>query len=161
MRWILIFLFFFIGCSEKKLIYIDTQVNSNKKSAKYIGIERIQMPLYMQDLQIMKNEKNSLKSTSVYLAQDPTTLLISFLSNELNDPYVFEYPFDINKKPDVLIKVNIVECLFRGDYLILQAKVFINDKFKKIDIKEKCNQNYDCIKKAFKKLSLSISKDIN
>jgi len=159
-KWILILSLIFIGCSEKKFIYIDTNVNSDKKINKYIGVESIKLPLYMEDLEIMKNENNSLKETSVYLSKDLNNLVITFLSNELNDPYVFEYPFGVNKKPDILIKIFITDFFIQNNYIILNARVFINNRFKKISLKEKCDKNYGCISKVIKNLTLSISKEI-
>jgi len=159
MRWILILLLF-LGCSEKKFIYLDTNIKPIKKVNKSIGVEDIKLPLYMEDLEVMKIKNNSLTHTSLYLSKDLNELFITLLSNELNDPYIFEYPFGFNKRPDVLVRINITDFFIKDDSIILNARVFINDKFKKFSLKEKCNQNYKCIGDIIKKLSLKISKEI-
>ena len=155
-----LFLFLFLGCSEKHFIYINTNQKAIKKTDTKIGIDEVTLPLYMSDLEIMKLKNSQLVHTGVYISKDIKNIFIITLSNLLNDPYVYSYPFEMNKKPKYKIEIKIDDFYLKDDKIILNGRFFINNRFKKVSLSKKCSKNYKCINDVLQDFTKIIAKDI-
>ena len=155
-----LFLFLFLGCSEKHFIYVNTNQKAIKKTDTKIGIDEVTLPLYMRDLEIMKLKNSQLIHTGVYISKDIKNIFIITLSNLLNDPYVYSYPFEMNKKPKYKIEIKIDDFYLKDDKIILNARFFINNRFKKVSLSKKCSKNYKCINDVLEDFTKIIAKDI-
>jgi len=164
MRVLMIFLMIFIsGCAEKKFININTSTKPVYHIQKYIGLKEVNLPLYMNDLELMRLKNNEFKETHIYLSKNIDSIIINLLSNKLNDPFIYKYPFEFNKRPDIILKVNIIDFYLKNKKVFLNAKIYIkskNIKFFKINLTQKCENNYICISKIFNKLTNFIAKEI-
>ena len=156
----ILILVLFLGCSEKNFIYINTNQKTLKNIKKPIGINEVKLPLYMSDLEVMRLKKYKLIDTNVYLSKDMKNIFVNMLSNLLNDPYLYSYPFGMNIKPKYLINIKIEDFYLKDDKIILNARFFINKKFQKVSLTEKCGKNYKCINKILEKFTKIITKDI-
>jgi len=165
MRILMIFLILFIsGCATKKFININTSAKPVYNTKKYIGLEEVNLPLYINDLELMKLQNNEFKETHVYLSKNIDSIIINLLSNKLNDPFIYKYPFEFDKKPDVILKVDITDFYIKNKKIFLNAKIYIknkkNIKFFKINLTQKCKNNYNCVSQIFDKLTGIIAKEI-
>ena len=156
----ILILVLFLGCSEKNFIYINTNQKTLKNITKPIGINEVKLPLYMSDLEVMRLKKAKLIHTNIYLSKDMKNVFITMLSNMLNDPYVYSYPFGMNIKPKYLINIKIDDFYLKDDKIILNARFFINKKFQKVSLSKKCGKNYKCINEVLQDFTKIIAKDI-
>jgi len=164
LRVLLLILLLFLGCAEKKFININENVKPIYNTKQVIGIEEISLPLYMNDLEIMKLKNNQFINTKIYLSKDINSLIINLLSNQLNDPFIFKYPFEFDKKPHLIIKINITDFYLKNNNIYLFSKVYIkkknNIKFTEINLNKKCIKNFECISKIFEDFSKTVSKEL-
>jgi len=164
LRILLFVLLLFLGCAGKKFINVNENVKSIYNTKKIIGVEEISLPLYMNDLEVMRLENNQFKDTNIYLSKDINSIIINLLSSNLNDPFIFKYPFEFDKNPDIIVKIKITDFYLKGNKLYLFAKIYIKNqkrvKFVKINLAEKCNKNFECISKIFKEFSENLSKEL-
>jgi len=152
------FIFFiFVGCANKEYIFVPTNAKCIKKTDVKIGVE-VNLPYYMNDLEIMKLKGFRLVSTDKYLSKNPSEIIITKLSNELCDPNVFIYPW--GDRVDYKVNIKIDDFYLKKDKIIFNARIYINNKFFKINLIEKCQNNYRCINKAFDIITNKIIKEI-
>ena len=159
----ILILFLFLGCSQKTFVYIKTTQPPIKNIKKTIGINNVDLPLYMGDLEVMRLENYKLIHTGIYLSKDIKNIFVNMLSNVLNDPYVYSYPFGMNKKPKEIIDIKIDDFYLKDDKIILNARFFIKNKnvlFKKVFLSKKCGENYKCINEILEKFTKIIAKDV-
>lgn len=156
----ILILFLFLGCSQKSFVYINTNQKFIKKIQKPIGINEVSAPLYMSDLEIMKLQHSKLVHTGIYISKDIKNIFITTLSNLLNDPFVYSYPFGMDMKPKEIINIKIDDFYLKNDKIILTARFFINKNFKKVSLSKKCTQDYKCINEILEKFTKIIAKDI-
>jgi len=165
MRVLIILLIIFIsGCATKKFININTSAKPMYHTKKYIGLEEVNLPLYINDLELMRLKNNEFKETHVYLSKNIDSVIIHLLSNKLNDPFIYKYPFEFDKKPDVVLKVDITDFYIKNKKIFLNARIYVknkeNIKFFKINLTQKCKNNYTCVSQIFDKLTDVIAKEI-
>jgi len=144
---ILIVLIFFAGCANKEYIFIPTNAKCTQKTDIKIGINKVKLPYYMNDLEIMQLKNTQLIPTNRYLSKNPTEIIVTKLSNRLCDPNVFIYPW--GEKPKYKVDIKIDDFYFQDNSIYLNARIYINNKFFKINISKKCNNEYNCINKGF------------
>jgi len=159
----ILILFIFLGCTQKTFVYINTTQKPLKNIKKPIGINEVDLPLYMSDLEVMKLKNSKLVHTGIYISKDIKNIFVTMLSNILNDPYVYSYPFGMNIKPKEIINIKIDDFYLKDDKIILNGRFFIKNKnilFKKVSLDEKCGKNYKCINEILKKFTKIIAKDI-
>jgi len=155
---LLIILIFFAGCANKEYIFIPTNAKCIKKTDITIGINEIQLPYYMNDLEIMQLKKTQLIPTHKYLSKNPTEIIVTKLSNKLCDPNIFIYPW--GTKPKYKIDIKIDDFYFQKKSIHLNARIYINNKFFKINLLQKCNNEYSCVNKGFDIITEKITKEI-
>jgi len=164
LKVLLLILLLFLGCAEKKFININENVKPIYNTKQVIGIEEISLPLYMNDLEIMKLKNNQFINTKIYLSKDINSLIINLLSNQLNDPFIFKYPFEFDKKPHLIIKINITDFYLKNNNIYLFSKIYIKKKnhikFTEINLNKKCIKNFECISKIFEDFSKTLSKEL-
>ena len=159
----ILILFIFLGCSQKTFVYINTTQKPLKSIQKPIGINEVDLPLYMSDLEVMKLKNSKLVHTGIYISKDIKNVFVTMLSNILNDPYVYSYPFGMNIKPKEIINIKIDDFYLKDDKIILNGRFFIKNSnllFKKVSLSEKCGENYKCINEILEKFTKIIAKDI-
>ncbi len=159
----ILILFLFLGCSQKTFVYINTTHSPIKNIKKTIGIDNVVLPLYMDELEVMRLKNYKLTPTGIYLSKDMKNIFVNMLSNLLNDPYVYSYPFGMNQKPKEIIDIKIDDFILKDDKIILNARFFIKNKnilFKKVFLSEKCGENYKCINEILEKFTKIIAKDV-
>ena len=156
----ILILFLFLGCSQKTFVYINTAQKPVKTIKKSIGIDDVKLPLYMSDLEVMRLKDSKLIHTGIYISRGIKNTFITMISNILNDPYVYSYPFGLNIKPKYLIEIKVDDFYLKDDKIVLNARFFVNNKFKKVFLTEKCSKNYKCINEILEKFTKIISKDI-
>ena len=117
----------------------------------------------MSDLEVMKLQHSKLIPTGMYLSKNIKNVFVTMLSNMLNDPYVYSYPFGMNIKPEDIIDIKIDDFYLKNNKIILKGRFFIKNNnilFKKVFLSQKCNKNYKCINKILEKFTKIIAKDI-
>jgi len=118
----------------------------------------------MDDLEIMELKDNRFRDTDIYLSKNINSIIINLLSNQLNDPFIFKYPFEFDKNPEIIIKIKITDFYLKNNNLYLFSKIYIKQKdkikFAKIRLIEKCTKNFECVSKIFKKFSGNLSKEL-
>jgi len=156
-KFLFIIILIFAGCANKEYIFVPTNAKCIKKTDVKIGIE-MNLPYYMNDLEIMKLQNFKLISTNKYLSKNPSEIIITKLSNKLCDPNVFIYPW--GDKVDYKIDIKIDDFYLKKGKIILNTRIYINNKFFKINLTEKCKNDYICINKAFDTITNKIIKEI-
>ncbi len=155
---VFILMLFFAGCSNKEYLFVPTNGKCIKKTLANIGIEEVKLPYYMNDLEIMRLKNNMLVPTHKYLSKEPTEIIITKLSNVLCDPNVFYYPWAGKSKYKVSVKID--DFYFKGNNVILSARIYVNSKYKKISILKPCKNEYNCVNEAFNIIINEIVKEI-
>ena len=157
MKWLIILFLILSGCSTKNYIFIPTNNKCIKKSNDFIGIE-VELPYYMNDLEIMELENSKLIPTHNYLAKKPTEIIVEKLSNILCDKNIFVYPWGENLKYKIDIKID--DLYFKNKKIFMNARIYINSKFIKVNVSKKCKNNFNCINAVFNKIINEILKEI-
>ena len=150
-------LLIFLGCSNKKFVFVPTNHKCVKNESVSIGIKEVTLPYYMKDLEILELNEHILKDTNLYISKEPINIVSTKLSNALCNSKVFLYPWDGDAKYKVDIKID--DFYLKDDKLYMHARVYINSKVKKVNFSEKC-KNYNCINDAFDAIVNAIIKDI-
>ena len=158
MKKFLFFIFLiFIGCVNKEYIFVSTNDKCIKKEDIKIGVE-IKLPYYMSDLEIMRLKDSKLIPTHKYLSKEISKTIIAKLSNKLCDPNIFLYPWGEEVK--YKIDINIDNFYLKGKFIYLNGRIYINNKFFKVNVIKKCKNHYNCINEIFDEISNKIIKEI-
>ena len=124
-------LFILNGCIGSSNYYVLSVASQPQKvyprHNKVIGVEKITIPgyLYKREIAIAKSQSQigfiSGAEWGEDLDEGLTHRLISFLQKKFREPRVYEYPWNTDKKPNQLIKVQITRFIAYGDRVYLDA----------------------------------------
>jgi cholesterol transport system auxiliary component len=124
------------GCATKSHYYVlstATQPSDVYRFSRSIGVMQVLLPSYMdkRKLTIAYSGNQISQLDSVLWAEDLdiglTQRLISFLQKKFSQPDVFAYPWDVERQPDIKVKVQINRFLAEGDTVYLDANYLITD----------------------------------
>jgi len=124
---ILIFGLIFTACSTKQSSFILTvpdQVSVVANLKTQIGVKKIELPEYLDSDQILVKNGYKLESIDADFASDASNLFtqkaITSLKRALNNPNVFLYPWDVEKKKGYIVEIKI------DDYLYNKSEGVVN-----------------------------------
>jgi len=132
-KFLIIILIFFAGCSTKyeRFILPNTITKSIAFTNKQIGVKTIKVPSYLEDEKILIKNKNKISEINAKFASTPSELftqkLITSLKSSLNDPNIFLYPWDVNKKKGVIVEVILDDFLYEDSQVKLKGSYYIKD----------------------------------
>ncbi|BCD67528.1 hypothetical protein NitYY0918_C0423 [Nitratiruptor sp. YY09-18] len=116
---------------------------------------QLDLPWYMLEGKIY--DKNEKKYIDIGLSEDIADWLMQrgvyYLQNSFPNATVGRYPWDFDKKPQLLVHIVIDELFVKNNTMIVEGKVFINEQAKILRFEESLNTNlYKSIDKIFAKL---------
>jgi cholesterol transport system auxiliary component len=124
-------LFLLNGCVGSSNYYVLSVASQPQKvyprHNKIIGVEKITIPgyLYKREIAIAKSQSQIVFLSGSEWGEDLdeglTHRLISFLQKKFREPRVYEYPWNTDKKPNQLVKVQITRFIAYGDRVYLDA----------------------------------------
>jgi len=147
----------FIGCANKEYIFIPTDDKCIKKTDVNIGVE-VNLPYYMNDLEIMKLKGSKLIPTHKYFSKEISKIIIAKLSDRLCDPNIFLYPW--GDKTEYKIDIDIDNFYLKDEFVYLDGRIYINNKFFKVNVIKKCKNGYTCVNKVFNEIINKIIKEV-
>jgi uncharacterized lipoprotein YmbA len=137
-KFLIIIAIFFVGCSTKYERYIlpkgiaKVVATTNKQ----IGVKSVKIPSYLEDEKILIKKENKISAIDAKFATTPSELftqkLISSLKSALNDPNVFLYPWDVDKKRGVIVEVVLDDFLYEDSQVKLKGSYYIKDANNKV-----------------------------
>ena len=119
------------GCITSSNYYVlsvashPSVVYSNRNSV--MGVEKITVPgyLYKREIAVARSSSQiTLLSGAVWgedLDDGLTHRLISFLQKKFQQPSIYEYPWNLDRVPDLKVKVQISRFIAQGDRVYLDA----------------------------------------
>ena len=124
-------LLFLNGCVGSSNYYVLSVVSQPQtvypRHNKVIGVEKITIPgyLYKREIAFAKTKSQiAFMSGSEWgedLDEGLTHRLISYLQKKFREPRVYEYPWNTDKKPNQVVKVQITRFIAYGDRVYLDA----------------------------------------
>ena len=124
-------LFLLNGCIGSSNYYVLSVASQPQKvyprHNKVIGVEKITIPgyLYKREIAIAKSKSQigfiSGSEWGEDLDEGLTHRLISFLQKKFREPRVYEYPWNTDRKPHQMVKVQITRFIAYGDRVYLDA----------------------------------------
>ena len=126
------------GCVSSGNYYVlsvasqPTTVYAN--NSRSIGVEKVTVPgyLYKREIAVAKTSSQiSLLSGAVWgedLDAGLTQRLISFLQKKFNQPNVYQYPWGIDRQPNIKVKVQVTRFIAQGDRVYLDANWEVGNK---------------------------------
>jgi len=146
------------------------------KKTNVIGVEKITVPgyLYKREIAIAKSSNQITLLGNALWGEDLdsglTQRLISFLQKKFNQPNVYEYPWNIERQPNVKVGVQITRFIAQGD------KVYLDANWEVINIRTKrrkarlfstavltgsdASSIVDAMDRAFGQLEEQVAKDL-
>jgi len=129
----------FAGCSLKSHYYVlsnPSNVTSPQRlRGVSIGVEKVEVPEYLFKREIAVSNSSS----EVYFLSDAewaedldegaTRRLIAYLQKRFEQPHVYTYPWELDKQPDVKIKVQI------SRFIAQKGKVYLDASWEVKDLK--------------------------
>ncbi len=172
--------FVLLGCTGSSKQYIlsvdsSTIYTMGKKSTQ-IGVDKVTVPGYMEESRIAVGKNGGEISYSdaiwaVTTAKALTQTLIRTLQKRFSKPYIYVYPWDIERENGIRTKVTIHSFIYANGLVTLEATYFI----KRIGSKNKKSHMYstqvasssdtasivNAMSRAFGKLSVDIAQNIS
>ena len=128
---VIVGLFLLNGCVGSSNYYVLSVASQPQKvyprHNKVIGVEKVTIPgyLYKREIAIAKSQSQIGFLSGSEWGEDLDTglthRLISFLQKKFREPRVYEYPWNTDKKPNQLVKVQITRFIAYGDRVYLDA----------------------------------------
>ncbi len=165
------------GCSSKNSGFVLSksgipQIASSKVQ---IGVQKVEVPDYLNSDKILIKEGLEVKELNAQFAQTPAKLFtaqaISVLKKSLNNPNVFLYPWDVDKKRGYIIKIDIDDFLYQNGKVVLSGSYYIKSadgiavKSSNFNLSKTAGKDsYEIIEKLselYNNLLLEIAKNIN
>jgi uncharacterized lipoprotein YmbA len=125
------------GCSMKSSYYVlsnpseTKQVNSMRHL--HIGVERVELPKYLFKREIaVANSSSQIRFLSdgtwaEDLDEGLTHRIIAYLQQRFDQPHVYAYPWDTDRQPDIIVKVQISRFIAKEGKVYLDAAWEIRD----------------------------------
>jgi len=117
-----------VGSSNYYVLSVASQPQTvYPRHNKVIGVEKITIPgyLYKREIAIAKSKSQigfiSGSEWGEDLDEGLTHRLISYLQKKFREPRVYEYPWNTDKKPNQLVKVQITRFIAYGNRVYLDA----------------------------------------
>lgn len=124
-----------LGCSSKQYYTLGNTSNMHSEEiyTKIIAVEKVGIPKYLKDNAIVKQ----ISPYQVELMQDAnwlipmqkhlTNVLISYLQKSLNNPNVYLFPWESDKKTEKKVSVKIKRFIAYNNSVILDASYQITN----------------------------------
>ena len=119
------------SCSSKKVSYLLPSANNItiNKTKVQIGVKKIKVPSYLDSDKILIKDGIKLKELDANFAASPDKLLtqkaIDTLKKSLNDPNVFLYPWDVDKKRGYIVDIRVDDFVYSNGYVNLSGSYYI------------------------------------
>jgi len=164
----------FIGCSSKEYYTLgDTSyINSSYTDTQTIAVLKVEIPKYLKDNAIVRQVspyqvirlKNSNWLTP--MQKRLTNVLINYLQKSLNNPNIYLYPWESNKKTSKKISLKIKRFITYKDRVILEASYQINNlktkekKTKLFSTKVATSEDTESMMKSMEKAYFNLIEEI-
>jgi uncharacterized lipoprotein YmbA len=133
--FILIFALFFTACTTKQSSFILPTPNQISVASikTQVGVKKIELPEYLDSDKILVKNGYKLESIEADFATDASNLFtqkaITAFKRALNDPNVFLYPWDVDKKRGYIVEIKIDDYLYnKGEGVVnLNGTYYIKD----------------------------------
>lgn len=147
-----------------------------KKDNLLIGVEEVKVPKYLfkNEIAVAKSSSQIEFLSSASWAEELdvglTQRIKGYLQKKFNQPYVYSYPWDIDKEPTIKIKVQIAKFIAQLNFVHLDAsweitKVSTGEKKAelfsiKVPIEDSSSSIVDGMYKAFGSLEENLSQGV-
>ena len=129
---------FLIGCSGKKSQYLlpNSTIGSVKSIKTQIGVKKIELPSYLKNDKIVIKEGLQIKRLNANFVTSADELFtnraIKDFKKALNNPNVFLYPWDVDKKKGYIITIVIDEFIYEDSKIHLSGSYYIKSSSEKV-----------------------------
>ena len=119
------------GCSSKQSRYLLPQepTVSLATTSTQIGVTKVKLPSYLNSDKILVKDGLKLEELNANFATSPDKLFtnraIVKFKKLLNDPNVFLYPWDIDKKKGYIVTIVLDDFVYSGNQVTLSGSYFV------------------------------------
>lgn len=119
------------SCSTKEVTYIlpETKAATVAHTNVQVGVEKVKVPSYLDSDKILIQDGIKLKELDANFATSPDKLLtqkaIDGLKKALNNPNVFLYPWDVDKKRGYIVDIRVDNFLYSNGTINLKGSYYI------------------------------------
>jgi len=119
------------SCSSKQVTYIfpDAKVSAISHTNVQIGVQKVKIPSYLDSEKILIKDGIKIKELNANFATSPDKLLtqkaIDTLKKVLNNPNVFLYPWDIDRKKGYIVDIRVDNFLYSNGSINLKGSYYI------------------------------------